>query len=412
MNWPTAKLRQVAPPERSARDFAPDEIVWHLNLDQIESQTGRILEKKRTVASEAGSSTFRFDENNVLYSKLRPYLNKVVRPDEPGIATSELVPMRPLPDVLNPDFLKFYLRSDRFVNFANQVVAGAKMPRMIMDKLWLHEMPLPAPREQDRIVELLEQADGLRRQRAEADKLADRILPALFYKTFGDPVANNKHWHLMRLDTIGDWASGGTPSRSNPNYFEGNIDWYSAGELNGVYLPPSNERITAKAIEESSAKVFKKGSLLVGMYDTAAFKLGILTKAASSNQACANVFPNSTICFVEWLYVNLLLMKDHFLKQRRGIRQQNLSLAMIKAFEVPVPPLRLQLAFAEHVRKIDAIGNQQALCRCRLEGLFKAALHRAFTGELTAKWREAHLKELLVEMEHQAELLRPAAETS
>ncbi len=147
MKWPTAKLGQIAPPERSEREFAPDEVVWHLNLDQIESQTGRVLEKKRAPASQGGVSTFAFDEGHVLYSKLRPYLNKVVRPDEPGIATSELVPLCPQPDILNADFLKFYLRSDRFVGFANQVVAGAKMPRMIMEKFWVHEMPLPAPRE-------------------------------------------------------------------------------------------------------------------------------------------------------------------------------------------------------------------------------------------------------------------------
>jgi type I restriction enzyme S subunit len=117
--------------------------VWHLTLDQIESGTGRIVDKQIAPASAAGSSTYVFDSGNVLYSKLRPYLNKVVRPAEAGIATTQLVPLRPQPRVLCPEFLAYYLRSPRFVAFASGCVAGAKMPRVITAKLWQHEVPVP-----------------------------------------------------------------------------------------------------------------------------------------------------------------------------------------------------------------------------------------------------------------------------
>ena len=169
---------------------------------------------------------------------------------------------------------------------------------------------------------------------------------------FGDPIKNSKCWKIDKLINLGHWESGGTPSRSKPQYFSGSIPWYSAGELNSLYLTDSIEKITEEAIKETSAKLFKKGSLFVGMYDTAAFKMGIATENCSSNQACANVLPNENVNVI-WLYYELLEMKDYFLQNRRGVRQKNLNLGMIKGFEIPVPPFTLQNDFAAFVQQID-----------------------------------------------------------
>lgn len=152
----------------------------------------------------------------------------------------------------------------------------------------------------------------------------DDLIKARFVELFGDPVYNTKNNKKKTLEQIGKWASGGTPSRNNGSYFEGTIDWYSAGELNSLYLNNSIEKITDEAINCSSAKLFPAGSMLVGMYDTAAFKMGILKKTSSCNQACACVIPNENINII-WLYYELYLMKEYFLSQRRGVRQKNLK---------------------------------------------------------------------------------------
>ena len=82
MKWKTCSLKKVAPSVAAKIMFNPDDDVWHLSLDQIESHTGEIIDKKLAPASTAGNSTYTFNKNNVLYSKLRPYLNKVVCPDD------------------------------------------------------------------------------------------------------------------------------------------------------------------------------------------------------------------------------------------------------------------------------------------------------------------------------------------
>ncbi|MDD4971589.1 MAG: restriction endonuclease subunit S [Paludibacter sp.] len=211
---------------------------------------------------------------------------------------------------------------------------------------------LPTPPIQQQIVSELDALSDIitkkKQQLADLDKLAQ----ATFYDMFGDPVSNEKGWEIKRLEDLGQWASGGTPSRSVGSYFTGNINWYSAGELNNLFLPPSEEKITETAIKESSAKLFKPNSLFVGMYDTAAFKMGITLTDASSNQACANILPNSSVSIV-FLYFMLKEMKEHFLKMRRGIRQQNLNLGMIKKFHIPLPPLYLQTLFVEKTESIE-----------------------------------------------------------
>src|SRR5262249_23505669 len=90
----------------------------------------------------------------------------------------------------------------------NVAVAGVKMPRLIMSKLWNHHVPLPPLSEQHRIVELLDQADDLRKNRVEADKYAARILPALFYRAFGDPISNPKRWSAQTIGAVAGISYG------------------------------------------------------------------------------------------------------------------------------------------------------------------------------------------------------------
>src|SRR5690242_4056440 len=90
-----------------------------------------------------------------------------------------------------------------------------------------------------------------------------------------------------KLGDITDVQSGGTPSVSNKAFWNGDIPWYSSGELNDLYTSSPKRHITAAGLEGSNAKLFPAGSLLIGMYDTAALKMSILDRAGAFNQAIA-----------------------------------------------------------------------------------------------------------------------------
>ncbi|MBR3558445.1 MAG: restriction endonuclease subunit S [Bacteroidales bacterium] len=116
---------------------------WLLNLDKVEAQTGRILSIDYYDYEEIGNSVVSFDKTNVLYSKLRPYLNKVVVPTQIGYATSELVPLQPNASLLDRQYIAYMLRSKLFVDYISGKVAGAKMPRVTMSVFREFRVPVP-----------------------------------------------------------------------------------------------------------------------------------------------------------------------------------------------------------------------------------------------------------------------------
>ena len=157
MQWPTQSLKKVAP-EHTPQIPSVDKY-WWLNLDMIESYSGIVIEKVYAECSEIGSSTSTFDDTMVLYSKLRPYLNKVVVPEDFGYATTELVGLKPDSSVLNKYFLFNLLRGDDFVSYANGISGGAQMPRMPVKALREFECILPPMELQEQFVALSKQTD-------------------------------------------------------------------------------------------------------------------------------------------------------------------------------------------------------------------------------------------------------------
>lgn len=154
--WPTEPISKVAP--TNSPRIKIDDKVWLLNLDMVESQSGKILGKLIVSKDKINASTCAFDENNVLYSKLRPYLNKVVLPDQEGYCTTELVPLKPS-DKLTREFLATLLRSDAFVSYINEKTAGAKMPRVSMNIFRQFECILPPIALQQQFSEFYKQVD-------------------------------------------------------------------------------------------------------------------------------------------------------------------------------------------------------------------------------------------------------------
>ena len=175
-SWPTKAIMEVAPEQPSKKQMPGK--VWLLNLDMIESNTGKVIEKVYEI-SDNTLSVQPFDEDNVLFSKLRPYLNKVVVPDEYGLATTELVPLRPNQEVLNKVFLSYLLRSQQFVTFANKISGGTKMPRMPLAELRNFKCILPPMSEQLKFVSIAKQADKSKFELKQCIENIDKVIKSL-----------------------------------------------------------------------------------------------------------------------------------------------------------------------------------------------------------------------------------------
>jgi type I restriction enzyme S subunit len=148
-------------------------------------------------------------------------------------------------------------------------------------------------------------------------------------------------WKYKKLSEFAEVSSGGTPKKSNKDFWSGDIPWYSSGELNDFHTIAPKAYITESGLLGSNAKLFPKGSLLIGMYDTAALKMSILDREGTFNQAIAGVKPNDDVDLSFILYA-INSIKPELLKLRRGVRQKNLNQGMIKDILIPDIPLAEQ----------------------------------------------------------------------
>ena len=155
----------------------------------------------------------------------------------------------------------------------------------------------------------------------------------------------------VRLPEIAKMGSGGTPLRKNKEYYaNGTIPWLKSGELNNGPVISAEEYITEKALEESSAKIAPKKSLLVAMYGATAGKVGILDFDSSMNQAICFIIPDKDQVIVRYLYYYLMSKNQELLDKREGGGQPNINQKILKNLKIPLPSLSKQKAI---VAKLD-----------------------------------------------------------
>lgn len=123
---------------------------WILDLEDIEKDSGKIIKKVRKTERDSLSTKHQFHKGQVLYSKLRPYLNKVVLADEDGFCTSEILPLD-FASVIEPQYALYYFMSPTFLKYANRCSYGVKMPRLSIVDGKKAVFPIPPFEEQQRI---------------------------------------------------------------------------------------------------------------------------------------------------------------------------------------------------------------------------------------------------------------------
>ncbi|KEI98679.1 restriction endonuclease subunit S [Clostridium botulinum] len=277
-------------------------------------------------------------------------------------------------------YLYYYLKT--WITKIRQQSQGSAVGVITKEMLNDIIIPVVTLSEQNRIVTILDKAQSLINKRKTQIEALDELVKSRFIEMFGDPVKNPMKLPKTPLSNIGQWKTGGTPSRSNSEYYNGNIPWLSSGELNNIYCFNSDEMITELAIKESSAKIIEKGSLLLGMYDTAALKSTINMIECSCNQAIAYAKLDENLVNTIYVYYCIQIGKDFYKSQQRGVRQKNLNLSMVKELEILMPELKLQNQFADFVNQGNTLKFEMEKSLKELEDNFNSLMQKAFKGEL------------------------------
>lgn len=269
------------------------------------------------------------------------------------------------------------------------------------------QVRLPAPSEQRRIVELLDQADALRRLRAEADAKAGRILPALFIKMFGDPVTNPKGWTQRPIGDLGQITTGNTPSRECPQYYGSSIEWIKSDNINtpSHYLTKATEYLSDEGLRVG--RLAPAGSVLVTCIAGSPECIGNAAMAdrdVAFNQQINAITPHSDVD-PYFLYAQLLVGKKLVQSASTGAMKGMVNKSRFSQILFLAPPEDLQSAFGRLCEGLCQNSETKRNASAKLDTLFSTLLAQAFDGRLTLSWREAHMNELLQEMEQQARAL-------
>ena len=221
------------------------------------------------------------------------------------------------------------------------------------------------------------------------------ICNSLHYEKFADgsvkciekeiPFDLPEGWAWARLKDIGKWKSGATPSRKCLEYYDGDIPWVKTGDLNDDYIRDVPEKISEKALKETSVSLIPGDTVLIAMYGATIGKLGITTCDVTTNQACCACCSLNGLSR-DFLFYFLMQYKSEFVAMGVGGAQPNISKEKIVQVIVPIPPIEEQNRITAQISKlfacIEAIENDNSNLRFAIHQAKSKILDLAIRGKL------------------------------
>lgn len=274
--WPIAKLGNVCeinPKKSEISNLPPETIVSFVPMATVNAHRKSFVPTEERTLSEVYSGYTYFQNGDVLLAKVTPCFEN----GKSGIATgltnnigfgsSEFFVLRPNPDRVLSDYIYRLISTDAFIEQGKTKMTGTGgLQRIPRDFISSYSIPLPPLAVQEEIVSEIESyqriIDGAR-QVVENYKPTIKIDPA---------------WETVPLGEVCVTSSGGTPKSSNREYYEnGTINWLKSGEVANGYIYATEQKITEKALQESSAKVFPPETVVVAMYGATAGQVLVLS---------------------------------------------------------------------------------------------------------------------------------------
>ena len=246
------------------------------------------------------------------------------------------------------------------------------------------EIAMPPLNEQHRIASALTSIDNLisslgklieKKKNIKQGAMQQLLTGKIRLKEFTEP------WVYRKISEIATTSSGGTPSRSIPNYYYGDIKWFTTTELKDNYLYDSVEHITREALNNSSAKMFSANTILMAMYGATIGKLGVLKEPSTTNQACCAIKCNDIVEI--FLFYILLYNRKSIIENGCGAGQPNISQAIVNELSFLVPPCeKEQQAIANILSKMDNEITALEAKRAKYEAIKQGMMQQLLTGKI------------------------------
>jgi type I restriction enzyme, S subunit len=399
-----SKAAEVNPTEPLPGRNHDDQSVPLYEMAAIDEVRGTLREPRIVSLGSCRSGRSKFRNGDVLFAKITPCVQNGKSAlangidGDLGFGSSEFYVLRTKASVL-PEYLFFFVRQKSVVQAAVAQFSGTsgrqRVPSAFWDKL---EMPIPPVPVQERIVQMLQKTDEIRRKREEALRVADAILPASFIGMFGDPSNNRDKLQWLPLGQIADIRSGVMKGRKLGAKDTIEVPYLRVANVQDGFLDLSEIKTIEVVPEDVSKYHLEDGDILMtegGDPD----KLGRGAIWRGQVEGCIHqnhvfrVRTDREKLAPEYLAA---LMRTQYAKQyflscaKRSSNLASINSTQVKAFPVPLPPIQLQEKFVSAVEQwVQASQNlTEGLKDAR--GMFASMMNQAFTGQLTAEWETAN----------------------
>jgi len=285
-------------------------------------------------------------------------------------------------------------------------------PGLNRDRVYEQIVPIPPIPVQERIVQILQKADEVRRKRKEALELAEAILPSIFNDMFGTPGLNPQGYVKTTLGKVTDLVTSGyTPRGGARNYVDDGPLLIRSQNVRMLYLDLSDCAHLPETIHQEMARVrVIPGDVLLNITGASIGRVawaGEDIPPANVNQHVCIIRTQKEVLVPEYLAYSLATpWYQHIILNAPGSAQTGFNHARVRALEILVPPMPVQKSF---VAQVEAL--RQATDKCiagmnDIEATFQTLLSRAFNGELTAEWEAANIDWINAQVELQERLPR------
>lgn len=207
----------------------------------------------------------------------------------------------------------------------------------------------------------------------------------------------------VKLEEICTIVSGGTPSRSKPNYWNnGNIPWIKIKDMKSKYIDSAEEFITEEGLNNSSTKMLKRDTILYSIFATLG-EVGILKIDACTNQAIAGLsLKEDSNILKEYLYYYLKSKKKDVNNLGRGVAQNNINLSLLRKFKIPVIPLRQQKKIIEVLDNVSSTINNYERELALLDELVKARFVEMFGDPIENQkdWEVVKIRDVVTDVRY------------
>jgi type I restriction enzyme S subunit len=387
--WPTKELGSVATIERAGiypQDIPPD--AFYVGLENIE-RGGKLVNVATAGEAGLGSTKFRFTNEHVLFGKLRPYLAKVSRPNFSGVCSTDILPIRPGPE-LDRDYLAYFLLFPATIALATSKAVGINLPRLNPGELAGFQIPFPPLDQQRDIAHRLNQGSELIRKRHQAIELLGSLAHSAFREMFGELVSNDRGWPSA---TVRDFVQGFQSGKNfAPAEEETSLRVLKVSAVTSGIFKPEESKPVPLSYSPPKSHFVRDGDLLFSRANTSEL-IGATALVVSPPPNL--LLPDKLWRFVWHSPAKALPTFVHFLFQQPEFRQKisqaatgtsgsmkNISQSKVLAINCGLPPLDLQTEFARKVESIASLWESAADSLAELDALFLALQYQAFDGSL------------------------------